>query len=101
MIELKTGMFGVLDNGQQFVVVGDKLVYRDGGWDWSETYKSGRNMYHKVLRLYNNVCSFDGLVAYEEDEERCAIYDVEEEPVTLTFEEVKSKLGVKNLIITM
>lgn len=56
---LKTGMFGVMNNGFKFVVVDDKLVYQNGEWD-------------KLSRLDDNLCMmlkkvskvFDGIPSF-------------------------------------
>ena len=100
MIELKTGMFGVTDDGDEFVVVGDKIVYKSGTWQSVEDAWDTDGLCYKILRVYNDVPCFNSLHNRETGYKSSAIYDAER-PVEMTLDEVKCKLGVKNLIIKM
>lgn len=57
--DLKTGMFGVMDNGDKFVVVNDTLVYQNDGWDNVASLDENLSMFFsKVMTVYTNCRSF-------------------------------------------
>lgn len=60
--DLKTGMFGVMDNGFKFVVVDDRLIYSNGEWDKVSSLNDKLEMYSKkIMTVYDRttVCSFN------------------------------------------
>lgn len=60
--DLKTGMFGVTDTGEYFVVIGDNIVYKSGGYD--KVNEFGANLYNgwdKIEKVYEGVYSFNML----------------------------------------
>lgn len=60
--DLKTGMFGVMDNGFKFVVVGDNLIYSNGEWDRVASLDDDLEMFSKkVMKVYDTVVSFNNL----------------------------------------
>lgn len=57
--DIKTGMFGVMDNGNKFVIVNDRIVYQHGPFD--ELYSLNDNFemcYNKIDKLYTGIKSF-------------------------------------------
>jgi hypothetical protein len=62
--DLKTGMFGVMDNGFKFVVVDDRFIYSNGEWDKVSSLNDNLEMYSKkIMTVYDRtaVCSFNTL----------------------------------------
>ena len=48
--ELKTGLFGVMDDGDVFVVVGERIVYQNGGFDFVKSFQNPEGA-AKVCRI--------------------------------------------------
>ena len=70
--DLKTGMFGVTNRGEKFVVVNDHLVYEDGQWDFAKLEFSN---YH-VEKVFDGIISFNELKsALEDKKNRKLVYD--------------------------
>ena len=55
--DLKTGMFGVLNTGDKFVIVNDKIVYQDGGYNNISSIITD-NYFNYIQKLYEGVSSF-------------------------------------------
>ena len=97
--DLKTGMFGVMDDGDWFVIVDDTIVYENGMFDTIdrisddlcyETYKIERLYKLKYHGGFNSV-KF-GLYS--------PIYDRrKQESVEMTIPEIEKALGITNLKI--
>jgi hypothetical protein len=58
--DLKTGMFGVMDNGFKFVVVNDHFVYSNGEWDRVSSLDDDLAMYSKkIMKVFEGIDSFN------------------------------------------
>ena len=100
-IKLETGMFGVTSDGDQFVVVNDKIVYRDGNWDYVSTAEGDCLFGYYVDKVWTGIVSFDGV----ERALRGNLYDDETpvydrcSPIKMTLSEIAKRLGIKNIEI--
>jgi hypothetical protein len=56
--DLKTGMFGVLSNGDKFVVVNDHLVYQDDGYDHIATMFENDGAHDYIDKVWDGIPSF-------------------------------------------
>lgn len=95
--DLRTGMFGVMNNGIRFVIVDDLIVYQAGGCNQVSFLKNdlsfGRGTY--ISKLTTVARSFNML-----KDNISFIYDRDRDTVTeMTWEQIKEKLGVQNLKI--
>lgn len=96
---LKNGVFGALDTGEKFVVVGDNIVYQGGGWDCVSSLDDAlifRGRERKVEMLVTTCCfnCIDSTSALR------ILFDRSEfECVEMTVAEIEAKLGIKNLKI--
>ena len=93
--KLVDGLFGMDSEGDLFVVVGNRLVYQSGGFDWRVSvndnlkFESGRS----IDALYEANCF--GECNYPEWRE---IWN-RHKPVEMTLEEIEEKLGIENIKI--
>lgn len=70
--DLKTGMFGVTNRGEKFVVVNDRFVYEDGTWDYAKLEFSS---YH-VAKVFDGLDCFNQLTRVLNGEnKRKPVYD--------------------------
>lgn len=99
--DLKTGWFGVMSNGNRFVIVDNIMVYLDGGFDWVDDLDDnlGFPIVHRKIEKLFQCNSFDQLdrVLNGKLFVRC-VYD-SKETVEMTISEIENKLGIKNLKI--
>lgn len=104
--DLRTGMFGIMDDGNEFVVVEGLMVYKDGGYDNVDELSddlafpySGIN----VLFDVNDIKSFGHLESVVEGHYRNIqpIYnrDLHLEYTDLTISDIEKMLGIKNIRI--
>ena len=98
---LKNGVFGIMTDGKEFVVVNDRLIYKNGGYDRIEdiddTLQFGMNTYG-VDKLFNAL-SFDNLEVCINLHQN-VLYDSRDyKVVEMTVAEIEAKLGIKNLRI--
>lgn len=57
--DLKPGMFGVMDNGNLFVIVNDKIIYQNDGYDNIESLDDDLSLnFHKINKVYDKCYSF-------------------------------------------
>lgn len=100
-IKLETGMFGVMSDGDQFVVVNDKLVYRNGDWDYVSEAEGDRLFGYCVDKVWTGLVSFNCVARASNGSlhdcetlvyERCL-------PVKMTLSEIAKRLGIKNIEI--
>lgn len=96
---LKNGTFGVMDNGKQFVIVGENFIYQEGGFDSINGCDKDLNlMFYKVNKLVEAV-SFNNARTRLNDN-KYIIYDRNKvEETCMTIAEIEEKLGIKNLKI--
>jgi hypothetical protein len=99
---LKTGVFGVTDEGEKFVVAGDTLVYQDGSFD--ELFSLDKDLCFISGRKIEKLVKCKGYGALQGtidgSTSRPIIYDREKEtPIEMTIAEIEAKLGIKNLKI--
>lgn len=60
--DIKTGMFGVMTDGNNFVIVNDLIVYERGGFDRVNDMDDNLDFhYFRVNKLYSNCKSFEML----------------------------------------
>lgn len=107
MVKLENGMFGVMENQGNFVVVNDYIVYENGGWDEVNRFNNDdlSGSFYRVNLLVTNCCCFSELRGYITDEVNT--YDIEcvydrsgkRTVVEMTIAEIEKKLGIKNLKI--
>jgi hypothetical protein len=99
--DLRTGMFGVMDNGAKFVIVNEFFVYKDGGFDYVRSINDD-------LSFGLGFAQIDGLYECDSfDQLECAIDDGKLYPciwkrnefTEMTISEIEKKLGIKNLRI--
>ena len=99
---LKTGVFGVMDKGDKFVVAGDILVYQDGEFDYVSDVNENLCLKYRKIEKLVECKSYGGLQRAIDGKINCPIiYDrkKEETPVEMTVAEIEAKLGIKNLKI--
>lgn len=99
---LKTGVFGVMDNGDKFVVVNDYIVYMDGGFDIVSHCDGDMKYRNYAVEKLVNCNSFKQLdSAIKQMGDNRIIYDrkKEEAQTEMTVAEIEAKLGIKNLKI--
>lgn len=57
--DLKSGMFGVMSDGAKFVVVNDKLVYQDDGYDLICSFKNNMEcISYSIDKVWTGIHSF-------------------------------------------
>ena len=96
---LKTGVFGVTNNGENFVVVGESIIYQKGGYDVISIFDGKLSCPFYEIEKLIDACSFNNLNTCLKHHCRI-IYDRKDyEPVEMTIEEIEKKLGIKNLKI--
>lgn len=102
--DLKTGMFGVMSDGKKFVVVNDKIVYQEDGYDFIRSFDNDLCIkgHWKILFLVNAVSfrNLDEILRCRKEDDTFIIFDRNKKPETvMTIAEIEEKLGVKNLRI--
>ena len=104
--DLRTGMFGIMDDGTEFVIVEDLMVYKDGGYDdVDELFDdlsfpcSGIN----VLFDVGDIKSFDHLESviggHCRDVQPIYNRKLHLEYTDLTISDIEKMLGIKNIRI--
>lgn len=89
---LKTGIFGVMKDGNNFVIVEDRIIYQSGGYDLVNQVQSN-------IEKLATACGFNNL-KYCIKGGHNIIYDCnKDESVEMTIAEIEAKLGIKNLKI--
>lgn len=98
--ELRTGMFGIDNEGGIFVVVGDKLMYENGMYDnVADMNDNLEFVNHHIIELHEATCfkmvkEGRSSVIWERPECDCEECDCEEDAITITedefFEAVKA-----------
>lgn len=96
-------MFGITRDGDLFVVVGDKLVYKSGGFDrisdinknmalpFSDIMKvsTGHYSFNAAEMTFNNGTDYkDVKIVYDRDKDKT---------VEMTVAEIEKKLGIEHL----
>lgn len=102
--DLKTGMFGVMSDGKKFVIVDDKIVYKNGGYDLLRTLKNdlrfGECYSIDYLVKAPSFDSMDYFLGNKKGWANHIIFDRKEIAETvMTIAEIEQKLGIKNLRI--
>ena len=105
--DLKTGMFGVMSDGDKFVIVGDVIVYQGGGFDFvSKLNDDLANDTDQIDILIDNCRSFKQVrdIIANPDYDNFAgikcVYDRRKEaPTEMTVAEIEKALNIKNLKI--
>lgn len=99
--DLKTGMFGVMDDGHKFVIVNEVFVYKNGGFDYvhsiNDDLSFGRG-FSQIDALYECI-SFDQLECAIDDDKLYPCIWKRNEFTEMTISEIEKKLGIKNLRI--
>lgn len=99
--DLTTGMFGVMSNGQSFVIVNDLIVYQEGGFDFTENLKDDLSFNHYCINELVYAQSFRQ--AQMKSENTILLYDrlaeMAKKETVMTIAEIEKKLGIKNLRI--
>lgn len=72
---LKTGVFGITDKGERFVVVGHKIIYQHGGWDLIKDLDSDLKFFRRNIEVLFDATSFDDLNCMFTELRHKAIYD--------------------------
>ena len=96
--DLKTGMFGLMSNGNMFVIVGDLIVYQNGGYDEIECMKENLSFSFYRVTYLTTARSFAQLEMKIKEEKDNMLYGKSNETV-MTIAEIEQKLGIKNLRI--
>lgn len=92
----KTGVFGIMSDGDKFVVVNDIIVYSNGNFDQlGNMSEDGNYSFYKVEKLVKNCNSFQEL---DHLTEKDIIFD-RSKCVEMTLAEVREKLNMPHLII--
>jgi hypothetical protein len=99
---LKTGVFGITDGKARFVIVGDVIVYSEGGWDSVASVNDNLELkYSKIDKLFEGVKSFKWLsdalhgdlhgvtLIYDRERERDTVKDTPKD------EGIKIEIGKK------
>lgn len=82
--DLRTGMFGVMEDGEKFVVVGDKMIYQNRGYDLVCTLDEDLCFtMHSISKVYDNVVSFWNLETTMRSGSKSPVYDRERDTKTL------------------
>lgn len=101
--DLKTGMFGVMSDGKKFVVVNDKIVYKQGTYDLLRTLNDDLSFLFYSIDVLVNTVSFncmDEILKNREKDDTFILFDRNKKPETvMTIAEIEQKLGIKNLRI--
>lgn len=102
--DLKTGMFGVMSNGKRFVIVNDKLVYQEGGYDFIRSFDNDLCIegHFEILFLVNAVSfrNLDEILRCRKEDDTFIIFDrTKKSETVMTIAEIEEKLGIKNLRI--
>lgn len=97
---METGVFGITSDGSKFVVIGENVVYKDGGFDSVKEYINERCYVHGDITTLVSPCySFNHLNSCIKRGGNI-IYDHKDyEPIEMTIAEIEEKLGIKNLKI--
>lgn len=98
---LKTGVFGVMDNGDKFVVINGYIVYLDGGFDVVKSCDEDLNYSNYKIEKLVECHSFRQLQGAIDGGNYNIIYDrkTKNASVEMTIAEIEAKLGIKNLKI--
>lgn len=108
-VELRTGMFGVDNDGEVFVVVGDKLMYENGQYDNVADMNDNLEFAnHHIIELHEATCfkmvkEGRSRLIWERPEAEEEEVESEEGKVTITeeeFEEVVKKANQKFMEIS-
>lgn len=94
--DLKTGMFGVDNDGNYFIVVNNLIVYQNGGFDLLDYVEDDLTLSfrRRIMKLFN--CGSFKQAKNDLD----IIYDREKEIVNeMTISEIEKALGISNLKI--
>ena len=92
----ETGVFGVMSDGDKFVVVKDYLVYLDGSYDYlNKMSDDGKYSTYEIDKLIAHCKSFSGL-DYPNEED--VIFN-RSKRVTMTLAEVRKRLNEPHLVI--
>ena len=100
--DLKTGMFGVMSDGQgNFVIIGDNIVYQKGGFDRVGDLNDNLEMSDwKILKVCKDCSSFKQLEFAVDHNTNKVIYDRERDTAKeLTIAEIEKALGYSVKII--
>lgn len=101
--DLKTGMFGVTSDGKKFVVVNDKIVYKQGTYDLLRTLNDDLSFPFYSIDVLVRTESFncmDEILKNREEDDTFILFDRNKKPETvMTIAEIEEKLGIKNLRI--
>ena len=101
--DLKTGMFGVMSDGKKFVVVNDKIVYKQGTYDLLRTLNDDLSFPYYSIDVLVHTVSFncmDEILKNREKDDTFILFDRNKKTETvMTIAEIEEKLGVKNLRI--
>lgn len=99
--ELKSGMFGEMNNGDIFVIVNDLIVYQDGGYDEVPDFDNDDLSYERdedwsIAKLTKKVVSFNQYKSLKDDD---FLFDRSKEPQIMTIAEIEEALGFKIEIV--
>lgn len=100
--DLKTGMFGVMSDGSKFVIVDDKFVYKNGGYDLIRSLNHDLSFSSYRIDVLVHAVSFDNMdsiLKNRNGNDYRILYDRAKEGTVMTIAEIEQKLGVKNLRI--
>ena len=101
--DLKTGMFGVTSDGDNFVVVNNKIVYQKGSYDLLQFLNNDLSFPTYRIDVLVDAVSFDCMDYILKDRKENAnhiLFDrTEKSETVMTIAEIEEKLGVKNLRI--
>ena len=98
--DVRTGMFGVMDNGFRFVIADDLIVYQNGEFDYfSDVTVDLQLRFKKISQLYD--CqSFNQLDdGINGNSKFPCIWDRDKRDIEMTISEIEKRLGIKNLKI--
>lgn len=98
--DIRTGMFGIMDNGMKFVIVDDLVVYKSGEFDDALNLTDDLKFHWKEIdKLFINCHSFNELEAWlESNNEKNCVYN-RYAPIEMTIHEIEEALGITNLKI--
>lgn len=100
--ELKSGMFGEMNNGDIFVIANDLIVYQSGGYDELSDFDNDDLSYEpyeycSIEKLTNKAKSFNGYKYLNDDDD--FLFDRSKEPQRMTIAEIEEALGFKIEIV--
>lgn len=94
--DLKTGMFGITNIGNKFMILNDVMVFQKGTWDDIHNWRN--DFVHvdggeKIMEIYDGVNCF-GILDSPERENFQVVYKREHNaPAKMTLSQVKERLG--------